>query len=562
MKKARGWQSAVILILLALILAEIAITSNVRTQLRIREEGYMNHNWTVTINDEVTGDVNIDEYKLPSLKRGDIVVLEGKMTYKQIAHPTLRLYVEFAETHVYLDEQEIFSVGEERYDNKLVMGYGRYFIPLDENYQGKRIKIVFKVAESGGVTQLEAPLLCNGGTARVNMIKDSAFIFVIDIFLLVFGVATIIVAAILMVSNSRIKEIFCVGCFSTCMGLWSLCEQHLLPLFIDSYPAKTYLEYTTLYFAPLFVLLYFGTRVKERMSRRWKTTFKVSIIIYLLVFASACVLYPLKIVSLTKMLTLSSAYSVFVGGFILIFSAKKLRDKSGEYISFTTGMCIMSIFGVIDVFRFVLVNYSQLAAGMFSGTASYGAMILVVAMLFDIASIVSDQIRKRGKTELYEQLAYNDFLTGLANRRQCELMLDQVEAEGMPYGLIMMDVNGLKETNDKYGHDFGDELLKDFSAVLSQVFGKVGTVGRMGGDEFIVIIRNADILNINQLFEVFDERIAEVNKTRTKYQVVAARGVCMRHENLGTIREALREADQRMYANKAEIKSKGIDDAK
>lgn len=555
MKRIKGWQSAIILILLALILAEMAVASNVRAQLRIREEGYMNHNWTVTVNGKAEHDVTIEEYSLPSVKRGDLIVLEGRMTYKQINHPTLRLYVEFAETHVFLDDMEIFSVGEERYEQQLVMGYGEYFIPLDEDYQGKRLRIEFKVAENNGVTQIEAPLLCDGGTARMNMLKDNGIILFLDIFLIVFGIATIVVATILLVSNSRIREIFCVGCFSVCMGLWSLCEQNILPLFIDSYPVKTYLEYTALYFAPLFVMLYFGTRVKERMSSSWKTVYNVSLLLYAGVFAAAGILYATRLVPLTQTLVLSNAYSIFVGIYIFAFLAKMKINRTGEYIAFGTGICIMALFGIVDVFRYVLINYTEFKAAIFSGTASYGAFILVVAMLFDIANIVSEQIRKRGKTELYEQLAYNDFLTGLANRRQCELMLDQVEAEGLPYAIIAMDINGLKETNDKYGHDEGDALLKDFAAVLTQVFGKLGTIGRMGGDEFVVIIRNADILNISQLFDLMDQRIDDINKTRTRYQLSAARGVCMRHDGKSTIREALREADQRMYANKAEMKN-------
>ncbi len=554
MKKAKGLQSAVILILLSLILAEMAITSNVRAQLRIQEEGYMNHNWTITVNDDVTKDVNIDEYKLPIVKRGDVITLDGRMTYKQIKNPTLRLYVEFCECHVYLDGEEIYTSGHDNYEKNSVLGYGRVFVELADDYQGKPLKIVFIVSENSGVTQLEALLLCDGSTARLNMLKDSAMIFFIDIFLIVFGLAIILVSAILLVSNNRIKEVFCIGCFSLCMGLWSICEQNIFTLFFDVFAIKTYLEYISLYFAPMFVFAYFGARVKERMNRRWRTSYTSITLVYAFIFVVGMILCLFKLVPFSQLLLAIIVFTILSGAFILVFCFRELRDGTGEYVAFVTGMWVMAFFTLFDICRFTLINYFTFSTILFNGTCSFGAFVLVIAMLFDIASTVSEQIRKRGKMELYEQLAYNDFLTGLANRRQCELMLDQVEAEGTPYGIVSMDINGLKETNDKYGHDEGDALLKDFSSVLLEVFGKIGTVGRMGGDEFIIIIRNADMYNIEQMFMLFDEKVKEINKNRPRYQIVAARGVCMRHEGKATIREAVREADHRMYVNKAEIK--------
>lgn len=554
MKRIKGWQASVILILLALILAEMAITSNVRANLRIREEGYMNHNWTVTVNDTVYNDVDLDSFSMPFVTRGDVITLDGRMTYKQIVNPTLRLYIEFAETHVFLEGEEIFSYGEERYEKNLVMGYGRFFINLDEDYQGKNIKIVYKVAERNGVTQLEAPVLCDGSTAQIDMLKDCGLVFGIDVFLIVFGLATIMVSLILLVSNSRVKEIVCIGFFSVCMGVWSICEQNIMPLFVNNFVLKTYIEYIAVFFAPMFVVIYFGIRAKGKMGHLWKSLYRIAFSLYIVSFAMAFALYFVRVIHFTQLLPIINMITIFIGLFILIFSLFRLRGKDGEYMAFCTGMCIMCIFAIVDIFRFTFINFASSSNGVFNGTSSLGAFVLVCAMLFDIANTVSEQICRKGKMELYEQLAYNDFLTGLANRRQCELMLDQIEEEKTPYAIVSLDINGLKETNDKFGHDEGDALLRDFSKIMMDVFGKVGTVGRMGGDEFIVIIRNADIYNIEQLFDQLDEKCAQVNKDRKNYKLVAARGICMRHEGHSTIREALREADRRMYVNKAELK--------
>lgn len=94
-----------------------------------------------------------------------------------------------------------------------------------------------------------------------------------------------------------------------------------------------------------------------------------------------------------------------------------------------------------------------------------------------------------------ETLAFQDPLTGVANRRYIELKLEQAIHEqkefGRRFGLLMIDIDHFKEINDIYGHGAGDHALKVVSATLGQMLRAKDIIGRWGGDEFLVLLTDA-----------------------------------------------------------------------
>jgi diguanylate cyclase (GGDEF)-like protein len=94
----------------------------------------------------------------------------------------------------------------------------------------------------------------------------------------------------------------------------------------------------------------------------------------------------------------------------------------------------------------------------------------------------------RTRLEKSETLSSLDPLTGLANRRRIEEVLELKMKARDTFSLIMIDLNGFKAVNDRLGHLAGDDLLKQFSGELAGRFRTADLVARCGGDEFVVII--------------------------------------------------------------------------
>jgi diguanylate cyclase (GGDEF)-like protein len=98
-----------------------------------------------------------------------------------------------------------------------------------------------------------------------------------------------------------------------------------------------------------------------------------------------------------------------------------------------------------------------------------------------------------GRAELFSEVArfaYEDPLTGLANRRRVDETLAKIDDDGAAATLLIGDVDGLKQVNDRFGHPAGDDLLRAVAGALSDAASAFGAllVARLGGDEFCVIL--------------------------------------------------------------------------
>ena len=130
-----------------------------------------------------------------------------------------------------------------------------------------------------------------------------------------------------------------------------------------------------------------------------------------------------------------------------------------------------------------------------------GKVSKVVVVSRDITDL------KRLEAELRE-MAATDFLTGLANRRHFLARLDQELArvhrhEGQCASVLMLDSDHFKQVNDTFGHATGDKVLRHLAVLMQNELRKIDTAGRVGGEEFAVILPGADL----PAAEIFAERL-------------------------------------------------------
>ena len=108
-------------------------------------------------------------------------------------------------------------------------------------------------------------------------------------------------------------------------------------------------------------------------------------------------------------------------------------------------------------------------------------------------------------------LAHRDSMTGLRNTTSYKSWVtsfdEQLQSQKMDFGVIVFDVNNLKETNDRHGHDVGNKLIVTASRIISNTF-KRSPVFRIGGDEFLVILQNSDLKNCEERIAKFDSECA------------------------------------------------------
>lgn len=127
---------------------------------------------------------------------------------------------------------------------------------------------------------------------------------------------------------------------------------------------------------------------------------------------------------------------------------------------------------------------------------SFSFLLLVTLGFLSLFAIVGAKMRQAVKKQMLaeneiNQLAYNDTLTGLANRRllmnRLEHALKTTERHDRKVALLYMDIDHFKTVNDTLGHDQGDILLKDIAERMSEHVRKSDTLARLGGDEFVLL---------------------------------------------------------------------------
>jgi diguanylate cyclase (GGDEF)-like protein/PAS domain S-box-containing protein len=164
---------------------------------------------------------------------------------------------------------------------------------------------------------------------------------------------------------------------------------------------------------------------------------------------------------------------------------------------------------------------------------------------------VSRNIEKRKKSEksvIY--LSYHDQLTGLYNRRFYDEELKRLERLGnFPMTLVLADVNGLKLTNDAFGHQAGDDLLIHISQILKEESKEGDIIARVGGDEFVMLWpRNDEMQTERRINRIHDRLLSAKSVHHTILSV--SFGWAVRKSKKETMTYIFTEAENNMYQHK------------
>ena len=192
-------------------------------------------------------------------------------------------------------------------------------------------------------------------------------------------------------------------------------------------------------------------------------------------------------------------------------------------------------------------------------------MELLVSSRDEIGTLSGVLIDAYGKIREYAEhinkLAYQDSMTGVRNHtaytEAVEALEKEIGRQTPSFGVMVVDVNNLKQANDRHGHGIGNELIIHAAAIMTDIF-KSSEVYRIGGDEFVVILRYEDLTRVTELLGRLDAAVAgdAIALRVGTLPLSIARGVAVFEPDIDRrYADVFVRADQAMYVHKQKVKA-------
>jgi len=152
-----------------------------------------------------------------------------------------------------------------------------------------------------------------------------------------------------------------------------------------------------------------------------------------------------------------------------------------------------------------------------------------------------------------KELAVRDKLTGLYNRHKIDEVLgseiDKSKRYNSYFGVVILDIDNFKNVNDKYGHNTGDIIISEFATVLKQYARKSDTVGRWGGEEFLILILESSKESILKFTDRLKEKIENHKFSLVEHNITASFGATVYLDD-DTVESLIVRADNALYESK------------
>ncbi len=531
----------------------------------------LDDNWDITLNGTLLDSHKPEDTKIGVINEGDVVVMSTVLPEIDYYDPCLSTYTIHAIIEVYIDGELIYEFGRDAYEQGRTVPKIHTAIPLKNSYSGKTITISLtggKVSAFSGLSTVYVGERCDlfiGGVTvrRVNL--------AIGIFLITLGFVLMILSPYLLFYHNNDLRLFFSGMISLLLGVYIMAYYGLIDMFIGKPEVNTASEYFSLYNIPTSILGYLMSVFTGKKKKVFFGMFVFNVIMLFAIIAvhvNGIIPFTDFTMALHAIAGVESGISIFI-----IMKDYTLKRKTPEKrllmsdMIFLLGLLIFIIASLIDM---IIYNYNKYYS--VSGEANSdiiittaGALIFVSCLMisylyYNIYSINIDTLQSH-----IVNIAYTDALTGLANRARCEQVMAMLSEERSTYTIVSLDLNKLKHVNDTLGHHEGDRLIMGFATILSECFWDANLIGRMGGDEFIVVMTDEHALNCTKRIHELYNIITEWNNKEHAFQYSTSYGYAYSYEvPNGLANEVYMLADSRMYEMKKEHRNdnrEGIENA-
>ena len=529
----------------------------------------LNHGWTLIFHGDTTEIESTEKYAIAErIVRGDSLILRRKLTAEIPQTPVLRFKTYQTFIEAYRDGKKIYTNSESNYRNHDLVGSGIHFVYLGISLvKDRTLELKFFFSENDAWNVLPSFQILPAKYAYNDYYARHSISLVVGLFLSLFGILALFLSAGMLFYKMKFFQLMMIGFLSICLGVWTLCFTKLFQLFSYDFTLNTNIEYAALYISPLpLYLLLLHMRYKQISKTLWSGLIIVASL-DILIFTVTTILNFTDIVHYPQTLWVFHAYVILcvVYLFVAIISNKHIFDTPTRIL--TAGIFTFGTFAILELVRYHVMTSFHLEHTILGITwLPAGTLAFVILLVMSYIVYMYRLMSAKTEKDVLKEIAYRDSLTGIYNRAKSQRIFSSLNSTSADFAFVSIDMNGLKLINDRYGHNEGDRQLKAFATAFHDAFAEVGTTIRLGGDEFLAIVRHEHIAEVDTALA----KMAELQKELSANLLTpleAAYGVAYRHElskdkNAHSKEMAQVEpekvyqlADERMYAMKSVMKS-------
>ena len=465
----------------------------------------LTNGWSIIYDGETKDDIALSQADIKVADTGDTFILMHKLDDYGIRSACLLIKSVHASLKVYLDDELIYDYASDLLNEHRIIPMGYVYVPLPDSYPGRMLSVYFTAGQDSAFSGFDTIYI---GLRKdlLSMRSDAMRLqFYVGIFLCSLGVTFCALTPYLIFNKSDYKRVFLGALISIVLGVYILASSDIFNYFSSRMIVNTILEYISLYLIPVVLCAYVAGIMP---LRRIKIIFKIATAIDICIFIYFIIAHFARISFFsTHTLTIHilcgiEAPLALTSAIYLLYTSRGKKKNDPDVISFQILLLGLSIFIVCALTEIIIFNVLKFTspqgeANLNLSLLSFGSLIFVIFLFIGYFEYQIYSIESLNRQQFLSGLAYYDPLTGLSNRARCQEEMLIAGSDHRNYMIISIDLDNLKTINDAYGHDAGDKYLKLFADMLSSSFRSTDITGRMGGDEFIVILYGQNLVDAN-----------------------------------------------------------------
>ena len=380
--------------------------------------------------------------------------------------------------------------------------------------------------------------------------------FFISFFTLLVGLGMMILGLIFNSYREQKPEMVSLGCFSLCLSLWILSSSKFLGLICNNPAASRLIDFTTLMIFPFFGVVFLACTLKNTQNRLllislFYTIFNITFQFYMCLrgYADYHDMLPFSHIGFLLSILLC----------MILLIQKNLQDGKRNKKGKTSPLIIIAVCILIACGLADLASYYFLHPSNNARFTRFGLFFFMILLLYYETEEFITAFQQTHESNLVRQLAYRDGLTSLENRLAFNEYEQELEEKKTGACMItLFDINNMKNTNDTYGHNVGDQIIRSFASFLSDTFGKHGRVFRIGGDEFIAILHSENDNVDSQYSDCIRELMSSIRRHNTNTDSANTLSIAYGTAHCDLANDILIDqeisADNKMYEQKLKFK--------